>query len=133
MLGSAEKPWSGSVSPFEETNRENCHGSQVRIDHDRGRAVSNPTGSSSERILTQILNVGIEVFSVVTSFLTCGTLHIYSELPGGENVGRTSFSQAIASIFDNHDVADVLAADATSPSTAGSSRRSAGANPTSPG
>jgi hypothetical protein len=106
---------------------------KFEIDHERASAVSDPTASSSESILTQILNVGIEVFSVVTSFLTCGTLHIYSELSGGENVGRTSFSQAIASIFDNHDVADVLAAEATSPSTAGSSRRSAGANPTSPG
>ena len=33
------------------------------------------------------------------SFLTFEALHIHSELPGGENVGRTSFSQAIASIF----------------------------------
>jgi hypothetical protein len=65
--------------------------------------------------------VGIEVFSVVMSLLTCGALHIYSDLPGGENVGRTSFSQAIASIFGNHDVGDVLTSDRTSPSTAGGS------------
>jgi hypothetical protein len=90
-------------------------------DDERGRAVSNPTGSSSESILTQIVNVGVEVFSVLMSFLTCGALHIYSDLPGGEKVGRTSFSQAIASIFGNHDVGDVLAADGTSPSTAGGS------------
>ena len=88
---------------------------KFEIDHERGRS---PTGSSSESIFTQILNVGIEVFSVVMSFLTCGALQIYSDLPGGENVGRTSFSQAIASIFGNHDVGDVLAADGTSPSTA---------------
>jgi hypothetical protein len=28
--GGVEKSWRGSVSPFEETNRENCRGSQVR-------------------------------------------------------------------------------------------------------
>ena len=94
---------------------------KFEIEHERGRAVRNPTGSSSESIRTQILNVGIEVFSVVMSFLTCGALHIYSDLPGGENVGRTSFSQAIASIVGNHDVGDVLAADGTSPTTAGGS------------
>src|SRR5207302_5571392 len=76
-------------------------------------------GSSSESIVTQILNVGIEVFSVAMSFLTCGTLHIHSEFPGGENIGRTSFCTAIASIFSNHDVSDAFAADGTSPSTAG--------------
>jgi hypothetical protein len=88
-------------------------------DDERGRAVSNPIVPTSESILTQVVNVGVEVFSVVMSFLTCGTLHIYSDLPGGENVGRTSFCQAIASIVGNHDVGDVLAADGTSPSTAG--------------
>jgi hypothetical protein len=72
---------------------------KFEIDHERGGAVGNPTGSSSESIRTQMLNAGIEVFSVVMSFLTCGALQIHSELPGGENVGRTSFSQAIASIF----------------------------------
>ncbi|OMC43260.1 hypothetical protein [Mycobacterium sp. IS-1264] len=81
--------------------------------------MSNPTGSSSENILTQILNVGIEVFSVVASFLTCGALQVHSELPGGENVGRTSFGHAIASIFGNHDVGEALAADGTSPTSAG--------------
>ncbi|OMC16970.1 hypothetical protein [Mycobacterium sp. SP-6446] len=80
--------------------------------------MSNPTGSSSGCILTQILNVGIEVFSVVVSFLTCGALHVHSELPGGENVGRTSFSRAIASIFGNQDAGDVLATDGTSPTSA---------------
>jgi hypothetical protein len=34
--------------------------------------VSNPTGSSSGSILTQFLNVGIEVVSEVASFLTRG-------------------------------------------------------------
>lgn len=81
--------------------------------------MSNPTGSGGESILTQILNVGIEVFSVVVSFLTCGALQVHSELPGGENVGRTSFSHAIASIFGHHDVGDVLPADGTSPTSAG--------------
>jgi hypothetical protein len=90
-------------------------------DDERGRAVSNPIVPTSESILTQVVNVAVEVFSVVMSFLTCGALHIYSDLPGGENVGRTSFSQAIASIVGNHDVGDVLAADGTSPSTAGGS------------
>ena len=66
--------------------------------------MSNPTESSSENALTQILNVGLEVFSVVVSFLTRGALQIHSDLPGGENVGRTSFSRAIASILGNHDV-----------------------------
>ncbi|MFZ1176394.1 MAG: hypothetical protein WAO15_09050 [Mycobacterium sp.] len=47
----------------------------------------------------------------VASFLTGGAFHLHSELPGGENVGRTSFSQAITSIFGNPDVGDVLAAD----------------------
>ncbi|HWF29195.1 MAG TPA: hypothetical protein VG327_12575 [Mycobacterium sp.] len=92
---------------------------KFEIDHERGRAVSNPAGSSGESILTQILNVGIEMFSMAMSFLTCGALHIHSELPGGENVGRTSFSQAIASILGNHDVGEVLAEDGTSPSAAG--------------
>lgn len=68
--------------------------------------VSNPTGSSSGSILTQILNVGIEVVSEVVSFLTGGAFHIHSDLPGGENVGRTSCSQAITSIFGNPDVGD---------------------------
>lgn len=83
--------------------------------------MSNPTGSSSGNILTQILNVGIEVVSEIISFLTCGALQIHSELPGGENVGRTSFCQAITSIFSNPDVGDVLATDVTSPRSAGRS------------
>jgi hypothetical protein len=80
--------------------------------------VSDPTGSSGETIVTRALNVGIEVFSVVMSFLTCGALHIHSELPGGENVGRTSFSEAIGSIFGNDGAGDVRPADGTSPGTA---------------
>jgi hypothetical protein len=78
--------------------------------------VSNPTGSSDETIVTRALNVGIEVFSVVMSFLTCGALHIHSELPGGENVGRTSFREAIASIF-GADAGDARPADGKSPGT----------------
>jgi hypothetical protein len=87
----------------------------------RGHYVSNDIGSSGESIVTRMLNVGIEVFSVVMSFLSCGTLHVHSELPGGENVGRTSFSHAIASIFGNHDASEQLAADRTSPSSGGRS------------
>jgi hypothetical protein len=79
--------------------------------------VNNPSGSSSESFVTQALNVGIEVFSVVMSFLTRGALQIHSELPGGENVGRTSFSEAIASIFGNDDVSDERSADGASPGT----------------
>ncbi len=75
-------------------------------------------GPSGENILTQILNVGVEVFSVVMSFLTCGTLEIHSDLPGGENVGRTSFSDAIASIFGKQGAGDVLAKGGTSARTA---------------
>ena len=41
-------------------------------DDERGRAVSNPIVPTSESILTQVVNVGVEVFSVVMSFLTCG-------------------------------------------------------------
>jgi hypothetical protein len=106
---------------FEETNRRTAVAAKFEIDHEPGRIVSNPSGSGSESVLTQILNVGIEVFSVVMSFLTCGALRIHSELPGGENVGRVSFSQAITSILGNHDVGDVLAEDRTSPSTASGS------------
>ena len=80
--------------------------------------MSDPTGSTDETVVTRALNVGIEVFSVVMSFLTCGALHIHSELPGGENVGRTSFSEAIASIFGNDGAGDVRPADGTSPGTA---------------
>ncbi len=76
--------------------------------------VSNPTGSSSGNILTQVLNVGIEVVSEVVSFLSGGAFQLHSELPGGENVGRTSFSQAITSIF-NPGVGEVLVADGGSP------------------
>lgn len=83
--------------------------------------MSNPTGPSGENVVTQMLNVGIEVVSVAMSFLTCGTFHLHSELPGGENVGRVPFGTAIASIFGNHDAGDVLAEDGTSPSTTGSS------------
>jgi hypothetical protein len=58
------------------------------------------------------------MFSVVMSFLSCGAIQIHSELPGGENVGRTSFSQAVASIFGNDDAGDARTADGTSPETA---------------
>jgi hypothetical protein len=80
--------------------------------------VSNSTGSSSENLLAQALNLGIEMFSVVMSFLSCGAIQIHSELPGGENVGRTSFGQAVASIFGNDDAGDMRTADGTSPETA---------------
>ena len=80
--------------------------------------MSNSTGSSSENLLAQALNLGIEMFSVVMSFLSCGAIQIHSELPGGENVGRTSFSQAVASIFGNDDAGDARTADGTSPETA---------------
>jgi hypothetical protein len=78
--------------------------------------VTDSTGSSGENFVTQALNVGIEVFSAVMSFLTFGALQIHSELPGGEKVGRTSFSQAIASIFGNDD--DERTGDGASPGTA---------------
>jgi len=94
---------------------------KFEINHGRCRVVSNHSGSSSASILTQILNAGVEVFSVAMSFLTCGTLHIHSDLPGGEKVGRAPFSQAITSIFGNHDVGDVPAEDGISPSPASGS------------
>lgn len=80
--------------------------------------MSTPTESSGENILSKALNLGLEMFSVVMSFLTCGAVHIHSELPGGENVGRSSFSQAVASIFGNDDAGDVRPADGASPGTA---------------
>lgn len=80
--------------------------------------MSNPTGPRSESIVTQALNVGLEVFSVVVSFLTRGALHVHSDLPGGEKVGRASFSEAIATIFGNREVGDQPAADGTSPTSA---------------
>lgn len=79
--------------------------------------MSNPTESSGENLLTQVLNVGIEMFSVVMSFISRGAIQIHSELPGGENVGRTSFSQAVASIFGN-DAGDARPADGTPPGAA---------------
>ncbi|OBH53620.1 hypothetical protein [Mycobacterium sp. E2479] len=86
-------------------------------DGEHGRDVSIPTDSGGESIATQAVNVGLEVFSVVMSFLTCGALHIYSDLPGGEKVGRTSFIQAIVSIFRHHDD-DMRTMDGTSPGSA---------------
>jgi len=96
---------------------------KFETDHERGGVVSDPSGSGSETVLTQLVNVGIEVLSAVVSFLSCEAFKIHSELPGGEKVGRTSFSQAITSIFDGHDLAHVPAEDGTSPSTAGGSSR----------
>jgi hypothetical protein len=72
--------------------------------------VSNPTNSSSRSIRTQIVNAGLEVASVVVSFLSCGKVRMYSDLPGGESVGRTSFCRAIRSIFADPDVGDAPAA-----------------------
>ncbi len=80
--------------------------------------MNNPTGPRSESIVTQALNVGLEVFSVVLSFLSRGALQIHSDLPGGEKVGRAPFSEAIATIFGNRDVDDLHAADGTSPGAA---------------
>lgn len=80
--------------------------------------MSSPAGSGGESRLTQALNLGIEVFSAVMSFLSRGAIQIHSELPGGENVGRTSFKQAVASIFGNDDAGDVRPADGASPGTA---------------
>lgn len=85
--------------------------------------MSDQTEASSANILTQILNVGIEVVSQVASLLTGGRVQIHSELPGGENVGRTSFCEAITSIFSDPEGADALGADGTSRSSAGSSSR----------